>query len=449
MKIASCFLIFSHTVLRLTFALICLLTISACAPVRDGGSLTPSAPADQNGPLQDDSWTDAQVDSENLTDDAESLLSIETLDQALEKFTEALRLNPQNARADVWKAFVTTELEFKGFLARVRPFVESLSDGPHRYDQLVDDSSRASDPVLRHFYLSGPNDIHTADDFQEWVDRVNLQLGQLRSVLNVHRNEEIRLLVPQTIISNNSSVRKGFDGTNHCASSSWGPIKYQPSDCSKTASEFLMNRADIEAVSSGVALYQSMISVMNAYRLTPTLINKLEASKTSRTTTDLALIVQEGAKLRSNNQIGILDQNSRDLALGIRYVMDHQAEACQKGYPSPLNRKGYLFAYGVCSHTWATGNDLNRMSQMIEQIIQHQPLTIFAKTAYGEASIDFDVAKLSQAPMQNLTELGQLTVDACNTEHINTTPFKKYVTRGDLDPILDSMYPKCQKQAHP
>ena len=120
----------------LSLAMAALVLVSACQPDQSGHD--DKVAATQDGKPNDDTWTDAEVDSENLSDEAESMLAIATLDHALEKFNQALKLNPKNGRADIWASFITLELEMRGVLARVRPFMESMPDGDRRYDRLID-----------------------------------------------------------------------------------------------------------------------------------------------------------------------------------------------------------------------------------------------------------------------------------------------------------------------
>ncbi len=415
---------------------------AACQP--ESSKRQGDGTANPEGSLTDENWSDPQVDSENLTDDAESTLAIDTLDAALVKLNEALKLNPANARADVWVSFIKLELELKGILARVRPFIESMPNGEYEYQKMLDSQSSDQD-LLRRFYLDGPNDIRTADDFQEWVDRIDLRLTELRETLARHKGEEIRLLVPNNAFA---TFQQGASRKkNDCSGKEWGPIKYQPSDCSQSASEFRLNRTDMEAVSTLLSSYQAAIAVMNAYRLSQDVINKIRTEAYYADGTAFGILVRDGAQLRTKQNIKVVGDNFRDFALAARYIIEHQKEACPKGRESVSNRKGYLFGYGICIGTVLSGtNSLERTNAMINQVLNRLPITI--QTNGASLPLEVDVNRFLQTPIPNLHDFDPLSQSACGTYQPNLTPLKAYVVKGDLEKALEQAGVMCGERQY-
>lgn len=421
--------------------LLMIASFTSCA--RSGETSKPDFKTGQEETLNNDLYTDAEVDAENLAEEGQELLGFETLDQARAKFEEALKLNPDNAQADIWKHFIAASDEFKGILGRLRPFIESLPNGVARYNSMMDKSLAGADQSYRRFISDGRGDITSAKEFQEWIDRMNLRFDDLRLAFRRHKNKEVRLLIPFAMLQiqeQNSFI--AADKAGDCKAQSFGPIQYQPTDCDEKSAEFLLNRADLEAITIGLATAQSSLALMNAYQLDPSSLPLLEGDVKGATPFSAAAIA--GAKLRSSSILGPLKMRLNDLAIGVKYLADHQNVACPKGRYAPSNRPGYLFPIGLCNES-ADQSATDRILRVINQIIEHRPLTITNERNLN-SSIDFNLNAFIENPPTSLGDVvaapgGKL----CEGGTPNYKALNRYVSRGDLEHFVASFNPenKC------
>lgn len=395
---------------------------------------TPAAAVEADGLTSDDLWVDNEVDADNLADQGEDLISLTTLDEAQAKFAAALKLNPNNVRADVWTQMIASMQEIRGLIPRMRPFVESLPDGKRRYREMVENARQNDDPKFRTFMLaSRTGDIRTVREFQEWLDRVNLRFDNLRGAISRHKNEEIRLVIPNEILGNERDNALHASIEDKCEPQSFGPIQFQSFDCNEKTSEFLLNRADSEAVIAYLSMLQSYFALMNAYQIDPSVLPQLEKENEP----PMAVLTRVGGELREQTVLKSLDLKMQDLAIGVKFIIDQQKVACPSGGYTITNRPGYLFPYGLCTSD-IDKTELERASRMIDQVINHLPLTIFSDKT--PESFDFDWVRFINEPPKNLRDYAPATDsrDACSTG-MSLDPLKEFVTRGSFEDVVKAI----------
>lgn len=403
--------------------------VSACAPsdsnsAKDGGIKA-----------YDDGTNEPIYVSEISADEGEELLSPETLDRALEKFDIAVKANPSNSRAQFWRSFLRFQMELKGIVARVRPLFASLPSGDFRYERFADRVLENTTPDSRQFYLSGPADITSPELFQEWLDRLTLRLAEARETYHTLKTgREFQIRAPRAFIAGSSSPST----SGQRCQGRFGPIVYQPADCNSAYFEAYLNRADLEVLTSALSVFQTELTVLNAWRLDSSMTALMVDNAASPTSLSVAQWINSGhAKLRSASTMKASRAATRDFASSYQWLMRNQKNACPKGRESKKNRPGYLFAFGLCFITKAGEEaEAAKLVQILETVINGGALT---SSMIGEKRFDFtfDWVRFFEEPLDSLSSLREVKVNECSeVTSINDSSMKTYFPKGSINDFL-------------
>ena len=141
-----------------------------------------------------------QKNSSSLTDSAENLaLSAEQLISPLSFmyadliFDMALKNDPNNKRAQVYKTILKPLVYMKGSMKRIKPLIPLLTKEEQReYNKFIKDYPESA---LKTFLLDGKEDLNSEADVQVFLDGYRDQWEQVRLFMKDNKNLNIDLNV--------------------------------------------------------------------------------------------------------------------------------------------------------------------------------------------------------------------------------------------------------------
>ena len=401
--------------------------------------------------------------AEDLVDEGEKLARPMTFNNALGKFNEAVKLDPENNRALFWQSFLKVVLESKGILTRMRPAYTKHAT-PERYAAFVKRSTERMTTQWLHFIKDGPEDIQTLEEMQEWMDRFSNSIFEFRKTLRKLKPSEI------TISLNNDLMMSWADSSSgKCRDLVFGPIHYQSLEpgCESTNSyEVGLNRADFEALLFGASAYQMFLETWTAYRYNMTAIldridevNDPDEDKQAahdRFIEDL-FRATGGGKLRKKKAFGSYVDFASDTVIGLRYLLENQRELCPQGRESIENRRNYLLSFGACVSVARdeTEPEASKTLRTMETFLSGGPLAFFVGEEKWEwrqrkdggmervrvrngKEYSIFARKLLENPPEDLNVFRPMKVDKCGglVSMPNTAPYDKYFVGGSIEEMI-------------
>jgi hypothetical protein len=428
----------------LTFALPLVLAASplalqACSPDTKARPDVAAGPAklakSDEAPVAD--FANPVDHSEALADAGEKILDPNHMPEAFGKFSEAVKLNPENNRAKFWTALLKPMLQLKGIVTRVRPLYAQANPGASATIPIGKGMS-PFDTFLR----DGPEDIHTAEELGAWMDSFKAAISDARVTIRAIKGSEISIVMPEAFMP---TMVLG-QGSTHCNETSFGPVQFSGVDDTCGTSNSLqvgLNRADLEALLIGLGAYESYLEVASAYRLNPlaffqTQHAKVESKADAQVFFKTLLNVKDGGTLRSAKPFEAFKDTSSDIVLGLRYMLENQTSLCPKGHSTFENRNGYLVSMGFCVDQ---PDPLNpQESQTARTLHGFEMFLAGASTDIvigGKLIAAISPLKLIDSPIADLKDLAPIKFDDCGRLiSLNTKITAQYFTSGSFEDVL-------------
>jgi len=377
--------------------------------------------------------------SDDLADEGEAFLEKIKLNEAFGKFSEALRINPQNHRATFWRASLRPLLEFKGIARRVQALYQQATRNSGRYEAMKNDLSKSNSSIMEAFLNDGPEDIRTTEELQEWMDRLRNSIVAFRHEIRSIREAELSIAIPSFFYS-------GKQASSQCRSVGFGPVSFDGPEgaCGGSGKSTIgVNRADLESILAGAGVYQAYLELWTAYRINSVpLMSGNQKPVDSRESAEAAVksmfSTHRDGELRQAKPFSGIRDLSTEMIIGLKFIQDHQQELCPLGYSTPENRKGYLIAAGLCIQFSPEdkdheGNEATRAIRMLETFLTGRPLDIVVQGT----SAKFKAMELFENPPKNLQDLAPFVFDECgNLVKINARTSSAYFAEGDFNSLL-------------
>ncbi|MFL5784284.1 MAG: hypothetical protein ACJ76H_06745 [Bacteriovoracaceae bacterium] len=339
--------------------------------------------------------------AEQLALAAEQLLTPSGFIYADMILDQALKLDPANKRAGIYKAFLAAPMSAKGILARIKPLADKDLQTKKQLEDLI---AKLPAGNYKNFLLDGKGDISNEQGVQAFADSVVNGLGKLREFAKANKNLEITLNV-------NDYLTKPEMYEYHASYCSTYPDSQgnYTTECNnddfvsrnQAPSQFSMNRGDFEAVQHIAAGYQIYGSLLNSYSLSGAINVGKNASENPKPTSQIWKELVRDAdfgKLR-NDVFSKIPQLGSDAIIGVRWAMSLQNQLCPAGRAQSGSRPGMLVASGIC---------INGDRNVIEDTLKMAELALSG----GRISVrlgmnDTEVAPkaLMDSPIQDLKEL--------------------------------------------
>ncbi len=337
--------------------------------------LVSCAPAENSKVSKVDNYTHLDADERealaNLyADEGEQKLGFATLNEAWGKFSEALRVDPKNERAEFWREMLKPLLEMKGIAARVRPLYLSKEGGLDRYTRLMKNLESNSSAEYRRYQLDGPADIATDAHFREWMDRTVVSLDTARSFIKANKDRTYSLRAPVNFIAGS---KVGLDTGGRCTALRLMNSKF--SGCVESGMlRFKVNRADLEVLQYVISAQMLQLAVLYAYNLNPIgLLDDKDGLKPQEIIASLTKGYDGG--LFERNRLSLANSVAPDWLAAQQYFIQNQNELCKNGQYAEENRPGFLISSGLCLDT-APGKDARNTMRMLEMTLLGQPVEV-------------------------------------------------------------------------
>lgn len=268
-----------------------------------------------------------------------------------ELLTKALQEDPQNTRAQFYKALLHPFMVQRGIWSRMKPWMNEQPEESKKafYEEL----EQTPNSAIKDFMLDGPQDIKTISD---WQSHLSTTRDALLSTRDVWQSLKTKSLTA------NFQVYGGADNyeiIRACSPKKLAEGVYEIPTCSyQSTISVKLARPDFEALSLSVSTfavgYTWIFTAYNyegAERISAQLKKLEETNGGVDYQTGLNIIKSEPKFLtiRDSKALSDIINLGTEGMEALRYVLKHQPELCRKGISDEKNRPGYLYANGICS----------------------------------------------------------------------------------------------------
>lgn len=466
------------------------LALTGCSGFAPEPARAPVAPLD---PLPNFSG-DRSLDNEDrvalanlIVDEMQTSFSPDAMGVSMVKIRRALSLDPSNTRAQFWNTWMVAASEAQGIVARVKPLFLRQPEGARRYARFEIGATQGLTESWKRFVLDGPSDIETTREAQDWLDRWALRIEELRSWLKANRDSSLKLRVPVLAVSRSSVTTSPVAA---CEPFRIGPVTFPSASCmGAVPNEFSLNRADLEVLSLHLAIFETQLRLLNAYRLDPKFAFDVLSPQTRQPRRKFIENLREALRsgptpYRSTDHFARVDELVRDSILAVRYLSESRERLCPDDGTSPPERASHLFAFPLCFDE--PGRDeASRTIESLESLLAGNlavlsmdeperlrprfwlgpgtlppfapplqpvpPLTPTspsveasptpapteptpAPTPRPQVTIEFSPLRFFERPISNLQAFLPMSLDRCaQLKTFDSTPFRPYVTKGNLE----------------
>ncbi len=295
------------------------------------------------------------MNSDEMTDAAEQLMGPYTFMLADSVLDKALERNPDNKKAQLYKAVLRPLMATRGLWKRARPFAKA-NGNIGKWEKIM---TNFPESPLKKFYAEGTEDVQTPEDVMGVLDEMREGFNDLRKFIKANQDLDL-------VINLNPHIYEQFlkDRTLQACqvveSQNDDGIHYE-FQCDYTNVALVRaNSADLAALQQIAAGYYLLLTVYTGYRVDGleelAQIDPLGKMSNQGRQTFLENKKNFGLK-RSSNAMASIRGLGSDLAAATRWAIKFQETLCPKPVqqdqpwwypPSEIRRKGYLFEKGIC-----------------------------------------------------------------------------------------------------
>lgn len=353
--------------------------------------------------ITSDSSLSPKDKAEKLALAGEQLVTLTGFMYAGDILDQALVLDPQNKRAQFYKALLSAPLRLEGILTRIRPMVKSNPESQKSYDEVV-----ASIPEggLKKFLFNGKENIRSEKDVQGFLDEIYGGQDKLRSFLKSNKNIKLTLNLNDVGL-----VQQSFkEALETCAVEQVGNDEFDIRKCDLSkAMQLELNRADMESLQHITAGMQIYTLMYNSYDLSGTIkvsknLKDSEAS-TSEVWSELTKNSAFG-KVRNPQFLKAVPSLGLDVISGVRWAISMQDKLCPNGEYERGVRKGFLFSKGLCiSDNADNGEPVENVLKVLDVLLAGQSKMFKFASAKGTIEADVKPAAFFNNPIKDLKSL--------------------------------------------
>lgn len=399
------------------------LLLTSCAPSTNSQGVTPTGyehlDADEREALAD-----------LYADEGEQKLGFDTLNEAWGKFSEALKVDPQNKRAEFWREMLKPLLEMKGIAGRVRPLYLSKPNGHARYVSLLNVLERDAAPDFRRFLNEGPADITSDQKFREWMDRLIVSLDTTRTFLKNSKTHTYTLRAPVKFIA---GPKPPFEAGGRCTALVLMSSKF--SGCAESGMvKFKMNRADLEMIQFVVSLQMLQLAVFQAYNIDMTSAFTDRGGNVSSKDFISKITAGYDGSLFERNRLNLANDVTSDWLAAQQYFVQNQAELCKSGNFSEKNRPGFLGSSGFCMST-SPGSDAMGTLRILEMALIGEPIQVVQSELTEPVSV-YPLKIFNQPPREMLSLVPTAFDEEGRGSVYNDTAYSPYFAQGSMTALV-------------
>lgn len=373
-----------------------------------------------------------------LTDAGEQLVHPQTFMLADRTFSEALEKDPNNIKAQFYRALLKQFTVFRGILKRIKPLVEKLGRTQEYNERLL----RIPEGPLKKFLLDGKEDIADVNSAQVFLNHYVRSINYFREFLV--KNPELNL----TVKLNPYLYARNFQ--RH-----WGQ-NCNIINSDETLLEVECDRQDtsLRKVTSADLFILRQIAAAKIFLFSPIASYSLDGIESMSN-------IQKFETLPYNSQLSIVQSHKTfgllrpdhvmnlwlsiapDFAAAIRWAKEFQQELCPRGAESTEEqRKGFLFSKGLCLPTNPASVDkrewiLAKIEQALEGSVS---LEIIGKEGDIVHRTSMDPMVLARTPILDLKTLLPNEEPKCHQNlHLSDNRLSGIFPKGDAAEVMTSL----------
>ncbi len=420
------------------------LSVSACTDAKhDAGS---GKAVINSTAIKNDQSLSAADKAEKLALAAEQLVSLTGFMYANEVADQALAMDANNKRAQLVKALVGPAMALKGVYKRIKPLATRNAEEAAKYSQTMKVLAQQPNGSLKTFLVSGPEDIQSEKDVQNFIAHMNSKINDLRVFLKNNKDMTITLNTPEA--SRDSALENAYDDC-YWTSVEEGVYEYE---CDvQNVLQVKVAGADVQVIQHMVAGYQLYFNLMNAYSYDGAIA---VSDKYKNSGASSAIIRSELMKnptfatLRDAKSLQAITAMGMDAVAGVRYASKMQSELCREGYHTPENRPGFVFSDGICvDKVNKDGEPLEAVLASIELVLTGGLVDMTFGREYTGNTYETTVkpAAILLNPVQDVRSLG-LIFDKCdNVMAAKDSTLGGIFVNQDANAALSVNKPYCYK----
>jgi hypothetical protein len=388
--------------------------LTACADSKDSKAKSDTGPTTVSAK--------SSMDASELADAGEQLVTPYTFMLADKVFAMALKNDPMNKKALMYKALLKPLMLYKGIGNRIKPLIRSYGS----IGNLETSLEKIPKSPLRNFLLDGPEDIKSAKQVQDLLISQREAFDEIRIFFKTSTESEVTInmnpyLFGSTILENwSKSCRVIEDGPNGvivtCDSQDVAIVK--------------MGVGDAVAASQAFAGYVLLFDIYTAYSVEgiETVFKRLEnPALTSQQRQNILESVPTLGKLRADNKLARVLNLGADFGGAVKWALKYQKELCPLGFGHE-NRPGYIIKGGICIQS---SDQLTQNLKLLEQGLGGA-INLTVETAQGVTKeTTVNLAKFVQQPPSDLRTIAPASY--CPMGQI---------PRALRDSTLGGLYPK-------
>lgn len=296
--------------------------------------------------VEDDS-IDNQQKAIQLVNAGEMLFTPESFFLANPIFETAIALDPENKKAQMYKAMIKPLMNMKGIVKRIEPLVKKdpIEYANYQRNHYGEDSYYQTHPLFDQFLKDGEGDISSEKELQDFFQSQIAAYNEARLFFKNNRD-----LQTEVNISEKWYEQRAINRGNICTYTRIHDLAVDI-DC-RTNLDFMkmkVDRGEMEVFKNSFAGMQVYLILMTAYNAT----GAQEAVMNSRDIVDMTQKELFEIALATGDQIGTLRDDQAlasilDLGIdgmtGVRWVKDNQETLC------PLPTEGTSFVHDYSNY---------------------------------------------------------------------------------------------------
>lgn len=368
------------------------------------------------------------VEADALADAGEQLVGPYTFMLADKVFDSALAADPNNKKAQFYKAFLKRLMVFKGIATRIRPITRQEGN----IKELNRLTAEVPNAPLKTFLLDGKEDLKSIRDVMSFIGEYKRALNDFRKFTKANLTLELTLNLNPHVFQQEISKQM----SENCEVVQNPDQSYQVKCDYLTAAQKKINSADMLALSQSTSGELLMWSLYTAYDVTNLvrLSNDMSyQAKSPEQQLEVLKNLPSLARLRKDQTLSLIPEMGADFSAAMKWALQYQKNLCPHGAEtSKRNRPGHLFNEGLCVEDM---NETQKTLAILDQVLTgpiSQPITKENGEVAGEIRVD------AMAFLKNPPKDLKLLLPSAVNEKGDVTEFGSDKTLGGLLPDGDA-----------
>lgn len=339
------------------------------------------------------------MDAEELSLAAEQLITPNSFMYADKVLTQALAKDPTNFRAQFYKKMLAQPMLMKGMVTRTKGLFKNNKDV--KYDEVPN-------VALKKFLLDGVNDIKTFSQLQDFLVQYRETVNDWRKFVKENVNQEFVVHLNPDVLKFNDV----FDYRRSCYLKEEQNGNYVYECDTKEVYNVKLNAGDLTAISQILAGKYLYTILATSYT-----VDGIEKF-VEKSTTNFLTNEQSANLLKSIPTLGLVRKDQAftsirslgaDLVSASKWVQQNMNALCPKGDGAFNQRRGFLFADGLCLGAKSEKADVLKV---FESMIAGIAVVSSEDVNCNKRNVRINAFNVFENPVQDLRQLAPIKYNA-------------------------------------